>query len=443
MRGGRLIDQQYRCGWFSQGRSGAALFWLLVLFVMTPRDARAQINLQITKEGGQSMPIAIAPLQSTDGAGGQGIGDEFAEVLARDLDMSGYFRVINRSGNVGAGEGSLPEDINFQSWSELGALALSKGTFSSTGDGLTVEVRLFDVAQHKQLGGKRYRGERRELRRMAHRFADEVMLLLTGERGPFDSRIAFVSTRGGGRAKELYVTDLNGRQVTALTHDRSLSLGPSWDPAAGMLAYCSYRQGGPYPYLLDIHTGEQKRLSSTVGYSGGRWAPDGSTIAVSLEQDGNSDLFLLTPEGRVVRRLTEDPGIDVSPAWAPDGRHLAFCSSRRGGPQIYVMDVGSGNIRRLTFRGDYNTSPAWSPKGDLLAYTTRSGGFRVMVVPASGGEPREIALGEDPSWSPDGRYLVFSQRGRLMVARKDGNSVKELTRGGGDDTSPAWSLRLE
>jgi TolB protein len=413
-----------------------------LLFMMEPLTVRAQINLQITKEGGQSMPIAIAPLQSTEGSGGQGVGDEFAEVIARDLDLSGYFRVLTPN-NRADGEGALPEDINFQSWSDTGALALVKGSFSSSGDGLTVEVRLFDVAQRKQLGGKRYRGERRDLRRMAHRFADEVMLMLTGELGPFDSRIAFVSTRGGGRAKELYVTDLSGKQVTALTRDRSLSLGPSWDPTVSKIAYCSYRQGGPYPSLLDVHTGEQTRLSSTVGYSGGRWSPDGSTLAVSLEQDGNSDLFLLTPEGRVVRRLTDDPGIDISPTWAPDGKRVAFCSGRRGGPQIYVMDVGSGSVRRLTFRGDYNTSPSWSPKGDLIAYTTRSGGFRVMIIPVNGGEPREIAPGEDPSWSPDGRYLVFSHRGRLMIARKDGNSVKELTRGGGDDTSPAWSFRME
>jgi TolB protein len=425
--------------WFSRRPGASALLWL-VLSVTTPLHVSAQINLQITKEGGQALPIAIAPLQSADGAGS---GDEFAEVLSRDLDLSGYFRVISRGAGAGEGEGALPEQINFQSWSALGALALVKGVLSSDGNGLVAEVRLFDVAQGKQLGGKRYRGERRDLRRMAHRFADEVMLLLTGERGPFDSRIAFVSTRGGSRAKELYVTDLSGRQVTALTRDRSLSLGPSWDPSANMLAYCSYRQGGPYPYLLDVRTGEQNRLSSTVGYGGGRWSPDGSTIAVSLEQGGNSDLFLLTPEGRVIRRLTEDPGIDVSPTWSPDGRRLAFCSSRRGGPQIYVMNVDSGNIRRLTFRGDYNTSPSWSPKGDQIAYTTRSGGFRVMVIPANGGEAREIAAGEDPSWSPDGRYVVLSHRGRLMVARKDGNSMKELTRGGGDDTSPAWSSRLE
>ncbi len=443
MKGERLIKKQHWCPWVSRKPEVFALFWLVVLLVTLPLSVSAQINLQITKEGGQALPIAIAPLQSGEGTGEQGIGDEFAEVLSRDLDLSGYFRVISRGAETATGEGALAEEINFPNWSELGALALVKGTLSGDSNGIVAEVRLFDVAQRKQLGGKRYRGERRELRRMAHRFADEVMLLLTGERGPFDSRIAFVSTRTGGRAKELYVTDLSGRQVTALTRDRSLSLGPSWDPSTSMLAYCSYRHGGPYPYLLDVRTGEQNRLSTTVGYSGGRWSPDGSTIAVSLEQDGNSDLFLLTPEGRVIRRLTEDPGIDVSPTWSPDGRHLAFCSSRRGGPQIYVMDVGSGNIRRLTFRGDYNTSPSWSPKGDQIAYTTRSGGFRVMVIPANGGEAREITVGEDPSWSPDGRYVVLSHRGRLIVARKDGNSVKELTRRGGDDTSPAWSSRLE
>ena len=413
---------------------------VFLLHAMPLLSANAQIQLQITKEGGQTMPIAIAPLQSTEGAKG---GEEFAEVLSRDLDLSGYFRVISRGAEATTGEGFLPEDINFENWSALGALALVKGSLSVEGGGLVAEVRLFDVAQRKQLGGKRYRGDTRDLRRMAHRFADEVMLLLTGERGPFDSRIAFVSTRNGGRAKELFVTDLSGRQVTALTRDRSLSLAPSWDPSAGMLAYCSYRYGGPYPYLLDVRSGEQTRLASIVGYGGGRWSPDGSTIAVSLEQDGNSDLFLLTPEGRVVRRLTDDPGIDVSPTWSPDGRRLAFCSGRRGGPQIYVMDVGSGNVRRLTFRGDYNTSPAWSPKGDMIAYTTRSGGFRVMVTPVNGGEGHELTAGEDPSWSPDGRYVVVSHRGRLLIARKDGNSVKELTRGGGDDTSPAWSPRLE
>lgn len=424
-------------------RVGLWMFCVLIAVIGMASSVQAQIKLQITEEGGRNLPIAIAPLQNIGGEGGQRIGEEFSNIISRDLDLSGYFRIIDQTPGGEGPEGVAPETINFQSWADLGALALVKGGFSFDGDALTVEVRLFDVAQQKQLGGKRYRGERKDLRRMAHRFADQIMLFLTGELGPFDSRIAFVSNRGGGRAKEIYFADLTGSQVTAVTKDRTLSLGPNWNPSASIITYCSYKQGGPYPYLIDLRTGEQSRLSSTVAYSGGRWSPDGSMIVISLEQDGNSDLFLLSPEGRVIRRLTEHPGIDVSPTWSPDGRQIAFCSSRSGGPQIYVINVNSGAVRRLTFRGDYNTSPAWSPKGDLIAYTSRAGGFRIMTIPASGGDSQEITPGEDPSWSPDGRYMVFSYRGRLRIARKDGRSVKQLTAGGGDDTSPAWSSRLE
>jgi TolB protein len=416
----------------------------IVLISVTLTAVEAQIKLEITGEGGRTIPIAVAPLSPLGGEGDPRLSDDFTGILARDLDLSGYFQIIDRSQGGDEAQGVTAESIDFQRWADLGALALVKGGFLFEGGSLVLEVRLFDVAQRKQLGGKRYRGERRELRRMAHRFADQILLLLTGELGPFDSRIAFVSTRGSsGRAKEIYITDVSGTQISAVTRDRSLSLSPGWSPSANRIGYCSYRRGGPYPFIFDLQAGGATRLISAVGYSGGRWSPDGSRIAVSLEQEGNSDLFLLSPEGHVIRQLTERSGINISPAWSPDGQSLAFCSNRSGGPQIYLMNVNNGNVRRLTFRGDYNTSPAWSPKGDAIAYTTRSGGFRIMTIPVRGGEPQEIVPGEDPSWSPDGRYLVFSMRGRLRLARKDGHSVKQLTGGGGDDTSPAWSPRLE
>jgi TolB protein len=415
-----------------------------LLTSVTRSVAEAQIKLEITGEGGRTIPIAVAPLIPLSGGSESQLTEEFTRVITRDLDLSGYFQVLDSSRAEAPEGGVTPESINFQQWADLGALALVKGGFLFEGNSLVLEVRLFDVAQRKQLGGKRYRGERRELRRMVHRFADQILLMLTGELGPFDSRIAFVSTRGGnGRAKELYITDLSGTQISAVTRDRSLSLSPGWSPSANRIGYCSYRRGGPYPYVFNLQDNEPTQLIASVGYSGGRWSPDGSRIAASLEQEGNSDLFLLSPEGRVIRQLTERSGINISPTWSPDGQSLAFCSNRGGGPQIYILNVNSGNIRRLTFRGDYNTSPSWSPKGDTIAYTTRSGGFRILTISVRGGEPKEIAPGEDPSWSPDGRYLVFSTRGRLRLARKDGYSVKQLTGGGGDDTSPAWSPRLE
>src|SRR2546422_4941159 len=266
--------------------------------------------------------------------GGRRLGDGFADIIARDHDLSGLFKVIDRGAYIEGPAGLSLEEINFQNWSALGALALVKGGLSLDGDSVTVEVRLFDVAQRKQLGdGKRYRGERKDLRRMAHRFADQIMLFLTGEQGPFDSQIAFVSKRGGGRAKEIYLTDLTGLKVTQITKDRTLSLGPSWNPTVDKLLYFSYKQGGPYPYLVDLLSGQESRLYPVVGYSG-RWSPDGTMIAVSLEQQGNSDLFLLSPEGRLMRRLTQHSDLDRSPPRSPDSRGIAFCSSRTGSPQI-------------------------------------------------------------------------------------------------------------
>jgi TolB protein len=419
-------------------RQGTFIFLMLTL---QGTLAHAQIRIDVPEPGSAGLPIAIAPLKNLSNEGSQRLGDEFADVIARDLDLSGLFRVIDRGAYIeGPGEVGL-EEINFQNWSTLGALALSKGRLQLDGGDLTIEVRLFDVALRKQLGGKRYRGERKDLRRMAHRFADQIMLLLTGELGPFSSKIAFVSNRSG-RAKELFWTDLTGTDVTQVTKDSRINLGPSWNPSGTALTFSSYKQGGPYPYLIELLSGRETRLYPMVGYSS-RWSPDGSMIAVSMEQEGNSDLYLLSPEGKLIKRLTDSPDIEISPAWSPDGQQIAFCSNRSGGPQIYVVNIDGGNARRLTFKGNYNTSPAWSPKGDRIAYTSRAGDFHIMTIGANGEGTQEVASGEDPTWSPDGRYLVFSSRGRLRLASKDGRSIKQLTGGGGDDTSPAWSARLE
>jgi TolB protein len=422
-------------------------FCLLILALVSGvKVAAAQIRLEIPEPGGAGLPIAVSPLASPDSGRRGKLGETFAEVVARDLDISGYFRVLDPGAYIEGPEGLTLGEINFRNWSVIGALALVKGAFSVNGDSLTVEARLFDVAQRKQLGGRRYRGSVDDLRRMAHRFADQVLYYLTGEPGPFDSKIAFVSTRDG-RAKEVYVTDLTGDEVKQITENRTINLFPAWGPEVRSLLFSSFREGGPYVYRIDLLSRAETRLIAVNGF-GGEWSPDGSAIATSLEQGGNSDIFLLSPEGRVRQRLTKHPGIDVSPSWSSDGREIAFCSDRSGSPQIYVMNVNTGRLHRVTFSGSYNTSPTWSPKGDQLAYTGRVGrGFAIFTVGVKGGEPRQLAAGEDPSWSPDGRYLVFSaargEKARLFVMTKDGRNIKQLTGGRGDDTSPMWSPWLE
>ena len=426
-------------GWRGWARWAGKLWMLWVLWSAVP--LAAQIRIEIPQPGGAGVPIAVAPLSNPAAHADREIGQIFAEVIARDLDLSGLFRVLDRRAYIEGPDGFVLEQINFQNWSVLDALALAKGGFWIEGERLIIEARLFDVTQRKQLGGKRYQGVRADVRGMAHRFADQIMLFLTGEEGPFNSQIAFVSNRADGRAKEIYRMDVSGTEVSRVTRDRTLSLGPSWSPTGGELLFISYKRGGPYPYRVNLASGRASRVYAKVGY-GASWSPDGKMVAVSVEQRGNADLFLITPQGDLIRRLTNHAGIDVSPAWSPDGRRLAFCSDRSGSPQIYVMDVETGRSRRLTFRGRYNTDPAWSPKGDRIAYTARSGGFRIMSIEPAGGEATEVGRGEHPSWSPDGRYLAVTRRGRIYMVSRDGRSVKQLTGGRGNDTSPAWSPRL-
>ncbi|HVN86379.1 MAG TPA: Tol-Pal system beta propeller repeat protein TolB [Candidatus Binatia bacterium] len=433
--------------------------WMAVVVGMSVVGAsatHAQVRGTVFGPGSRSYPIAVSPLkdQSDRGTGAK-LAVEFADIVVRDLDLAGLFKIIDRSAYIEPPDttGITAEQINFDNWSVIGALALVKGSVQSVGNDLTVEARLFDVYQRRQLVGRRYRGDSpTQVRRIANRFADEIMAQFTGERGPFDSRIAFVSTRGG-RFKNLYVMSLDGGDLLQVTSGKTLDLSPSWSIDNRSLLYTSYKRGNPDLYSLDLIASRETRLSAEKGLNlGGKWSPDGSRLAVALEDKGNSDIFLLDRDGKVIRRLTDHWGIDVSPSWSPDGQHLAFCSDRSGVPQIYIINADGTGVHRVSTEGNYNTSPAWSPKGDRIAYTGRAGGrFNVFTVKVDGSETQQLTSGqgsnEDPSWAPDGRYIVFSSTrtgaALLYVMDRTGTSQVALTHGSGDDTSPTWSRWLE
>jgi TolB protein len=434
--------------------------WVMIVVVLAgwsglERSAAAQVRGTIFGPGARSYPIAVSPLRNlSSGGAGAGVGTHFAEVLERDLTIAGLFKVIDRAAFLEKPEASgyTVDSINFDNWSVLGALALVKGAYTIEGDTLTLEVRLFDVYQRRQLTGRRYHGSLDEVRRMANRFADEIMQQFTGERGPFDSRIAFVSTRDS-RFKEVYVMSPDGGDLRQITRDQTLALSPSWSPNNETLYYTSYKRGNPDLYSISLLNNRDTVISKRKGLNlGGRPSPDGSKLAVTLETDGNADIVLMNTSGNILQRLTDTWAIDVSPSWSPDGSQIAFCSNRSGSPQIYVVAATGGDPRRITFSGSYNTSPAWSPKGDRIAYVNRSDGqFNIFTVKVDGSDARQLTQGvgnnEDPSWAPDGRYLVFSSsrtgHKKLFVTDATGVAQVELTRGGGDDTSPAWSRWLE
>ncbi|HEY3305430.1 MAG TPA: Tol-Pal system beta propeller repeat protein TolB [Candidatus Binatia bacterium] len=437
-------------------RATLVIFTLLLAQAFSVRPLSPQVKGTIEGQTGRRYPIAISPLKNLGASdNNRRISESVADAIGNDLNLSGWFRVLDRSAFIDDPQqsGITLETINFKNWSTLGAESLVKGGFSVQGDDLTVELRLFDVYQSKQLVGKKYTGKVRDSRRIAHKFADEIINQFTGTPGPFNSRIAYVS-KAGGSLKEVYVSHLDGSEKSQITNNRSINLSPAWSPDGRTVLYTSYKDGVRGLFLYDLTTGRETRISDRSGSSiGGKWSPDGQTIAVSFERGGNTDLYLLDRSGKILRRLTEDRGIDVSPSWSPDGNRLAFVSNRSGSPQIYIMDLGSGSVRRLTFSGSYNTSPDWSPKGDKIAYTSRvAGRFQVFTISVQGGEPQQLTSGsgdnEDPSWAPDGRFLAFaSNRGggryRLYIMRDTGENQATLTASGSDDTNPSWSARLE
>jgi TolB protein len=431
------------------------VYWAVAAILSSSASAAwSQVRGTIRGPGARAYPIALSPLKNLGGGVGSSIGTEFVDILARDLELTGLFRMVPRDTFIEEPQtsGITVEEVNFESWSVIGALALVKGGYTIEGEKVTLEARLFDVYQRRQMAGRRYHGTAQDVRRMANKFADEIMREFTGERGPFDSRIAFVSNRGG-RFKDVYVMSPDGGDILQVTRSQSISLAPAWSPDVHQLVYTSYKRGNPDFYLLDFISGRETKI--TAGrelHVGARFSPDGRTLAAAIEQQGNVDIYLLDLGGKILRRLTSDPGIDVSPTWSPDGRQIAFTSGRTGQPQIHVMGADGSGQRRITYEGRYNTSPAWSPKGDSIAYTSRAdGGFNIFTIHPDGTEVHQVTSStgnnEDPNWSPDGRYLVFASTRRgvagLYVSDATGASQVALTDRPGGDTSPAWSNWLE
>jgi len=417
--------------------------------------ARAVVTGAIFGPGSESFAIAVAPPKNVSGDNDGALGARFAAVLSHDLDLSGYFKLVDPKTFVENPQtsGYTAPEIDFVGWAALGAQALVKGGITVSGDAVTLEMRLFDVPARHDVPqvGKRFTGSRADVPRMAHRTADSILEFLTGERGPFDSAIALVSNRSG-RLKDVYRYTFDMADPTKVTDERSLVVNPRWRPDARAILFTSYRQHQPHLFQVELASHQVTRLAESSGtILDAAWSPDGSKLLVTREQGGNSDIWLLDRGGQVLQRLTDHWDIDVAPAWAPDGRRFAWCSQRAGTPQIYVMNIDGSGITRVSHSGNYNTSPTWSPKGDKIAYTSRGpGGFQIVVAGADGSGAQMITStgsNENPSWAPDGRYLVFSStRGghaHLVLADRDGKTQKELTHGGGDDTSPTWSPRLE
>lgn len=441
------------------------LFTIVVLLVIagTPSFGRAQGTapraggpLQMTIVGAQRVsPIAVSALKNLGGDDDHRVSTVFTDTVIRDLKLSGFFHIIDPQSYIEDPQNSGYDigQFNFADWSSLNAEFLVKGAAKRQGNKVSVEALLFSVGEQRRMMGKKFSGEPHDVSEMARRFADAVMLSVTGKRGPFDTKLAFVSTRGG-RFKEVYTSWLDGGALFRVTDNPTINLFPSFDHSVRHLLYLSYKRMTPELYLVDLNRAMETRISPPLGMPvGGTLTPDGRIIA-AFSRGGRTNLYLLDRSGEEIRALTNDSSINVSPSVCTDGTDVAFTSDRTGNPQIYVVSIGGGAPRRVTYQGDYNTAPAFSPDCRQIAYENRSGGvFNIFVISADGGDPKQVTdegSNESPTWSPDGRYLAFSSKreGRsliYLVPLIDGHigTITPLTEGESNDTSPSWSWWLE
>ena len=427
--------------------TGAALLGTLPM-----TSALAQFRVEISGVGATQLPIAIATFRDEERSTPS---LSVSAIVRADLERSGVFRLVEPTSSGSAlDETSQPAMAD---WRGRAADALVAGSVSRLADGrFDVRFKLWDVVKGTVLGGQSDAVAAGDLRLAAHRIADFIYEKLTGDKGVFSTRIAYV-TKGGSRFT-LRVADADGEGGQVALNSPEPIMSPAWSPDGKQLAYVSFESQKAVVYAQDTSTGVRRVLANFRGTnSAPAWAPDGQTLAVTLSRESGSQLYLIGRDGANVRRLTRSSAIDTEPVFAPDGRNIYFVSDRGGGPQIYRTSTagagagapggGSNPVERVTFSGNYNISPAISPDGKLLAYISRQGSaFRLHTLALTGSAaPQALTESSDdehPSFAPNGRLIIYAsrQQGRdvLMTTTLDGKIKARLVSTTADVRTAAW-----
>jgi TolB protein len=402
-----------------------AVLALLALLPSTPARTQTDVDLNIRASGNIKSPLLLGRFRG--GPGAENLANGARDVARHDFELSGVFAVRDAEALSGKPE---PDP------SQQGTVRVD-GTVETSGSGLKFTGVVHDMGTAEEVFRRVYPFARAELRAAMHRFNDDVIEALTGDRGIAETKIAFV--RHSGKYKEVWIADYDGENARQLTHDRSIALSPAWAPWGSEVAFTTYKRGNPDLYLFDFSRGASYPFSTRPGLNTApAYSPDGKWIACTLTRDGNAEVYMISRDAQTARRLTRNQRIDSSPSFSPTGREIAFTSDRSGSPQIYVMDVEGSNQRLLTLEGKYNDSPQWSPKGDKILYASRHDAvFDVIVMDANGRNPVQITFqaghNENPRWSADGRKIYFSStrsgRRQIFIMNTDGSDVTQLTRG--------------
>ncbi len=442
------------------------LIKIIIFLILIPSKSFGLIEVDITRGNLDPLPIAVSPLSIDENSRQNfekilkkgNIGNEISKIIEINLKTSGLFNPLNKDAFLQA-----PDIANlkprFEDWNLIKAQALITGKVSYLDEKLRVEFRLWDVLAGKEMVALAFTTVPTNWRRVGHIITDKVYQRLTGEKGYFDTRIIYVAEEGPKtkRIKKLAIMDQDGANNKFLTLGNELVLTPRFNPTSQMVTYLSYFRNLPRVYLLDIETGTQEVVGDFPGMTfAPRFSPDGKKIIMSFAKDGNSEIYTMDLENRIVEKITNHPSIDTSPSFSPDGKFICFNSDRSGYQQIYVMRSDGSKVKRISFgKGLYGT-PVWSPRGDLIAFTKlHKGKFYIGVMRTDGSGERlltENFYQEAPSWSPNGRVLIF-YRETKTDDKGEGFSAKlwsidltgyneRMVKTPTDASDPSWSSLL-
>jgi len=413
----------------------AAWAVLAVSLTVIP-DAQAQLRVEMSGVGASQVPIAVVGFRH-EGS----VAQPLSQIVRADLERSGLFRGVDAPGVLD--ETAQPA---MAEWRRRAADALVGGSVTRLADGrYDVRFKLWDVVKGTELGAQSTVVVAADLRLAAHRIADFIHEKLTGQKGVFSTRIAYVTRTGKRHTLNIADADGEGGQIALNSAEPIIS--PAWSPDGRELAYVSFESQKAVVYVQDVASGKRRPVANFRGSnSAPAWSPDGQTLAVTLSRDGGSQIYLMGRNGDNVRRLTQSIGIDTEPVFSPDGRTIYFISDRSGGPQVYRIPVSGGTAERITFAGSYNISPAISPDGRTLAFVSREGNaFRLYVQDLVGGSPLSVSDttdDESPSFAPNGRSIIYASRSQgrdvLLTTSLDGKIRSRLVSSSADVREPVW-----
>ena len=439
---------------------------IISFFIFFSFNSHALIEVDITRGNLNPLPVAVSPLfidstsenKISKELGNLNIGLEISKIIENNLKKTGLFNPLNQDAFI-----QKPDIAHlkprFEDWQLIKAQALITGKVEMLENNLRVEFRLWDILAGREMLALAFTTVPNNYRRVGHIITDKVYQRLTGEQGYFDTRIIYVAEEGPKtqRIKKLAIMDQDGANTKYLTLGNELVLTPRFNPTNQMVTYLSYFRNLPRVYLLDIETGVQEVVGTFPGMTfAPRFSPDGKKIIMSFAKDGNSDIYTMNLESREVEQITDHPSIDTSPSYSPNGKFIAFNSDRSGYQQIYVMRSDGSNVKRISFGTGIYGTPVWSPRGDLIAFTKlHKGKFYIGVMRIDGKGERlltENYYQEAPSWSPNGRVLIFYRETKsgdqgegfsatlwsIDLTGYNERKVETLT----DASDPSWSSLL-